>query len=388
MAERDLPVAMAARWDGGSHHRLRLAGAGRTPAGVRIFRHRRHRRRPPQQRRHRRREFGPRGPRPLPGGDGVRRAPRRSWTCRTPSSASRRSACRSWATAATSCRPSGAAAVAWNCPSGVGTPAEAAAVVGAMGRTAVLFVVPPPRGGGRGQRRHRHSAINEALSRAEAAGITGGEVTPYVLDAIDEATAGRSVDANVELVVNNARCAAAIAAALTPVLTIPPPGALDVDLDVRAGLVDPPLGGRPGHHRLEPPPPLLARVARCQPPDGVQRPPEVMRPARPRLGAQRTQHVVAVAVGLDVEAVEIIRLQEAPLTGPQVDSHVHRVPPVRVPGTQGAPEEVSQNATLWRSPARTGRRPSRTDGNVQRGASRRRPGLAGPPLGNRAGGSQ
>ena len=55
--------------------------------------------------------------------------------------------------------------------------------------------------------------ISEALARAETAGITGGEVTPYVLDAIDEATAGRSVDANVELVVNNARCAAAIAAA-------------------------------------------------------------------------------------------------------------------------------------------------------------------------------
>ena len=57
------------------------------------------------------------------------------------------------------------------------------------------------------------TAVSEALARAEAAGISGNEITPYVLDAIDEATGGRSVEANVELVVNNARCAAAIAVA-------------------------------------------------------------------------------------------------------------------------------------------------------------------------------
>lgn len=97
-------------------------------------------------------------------------------------------------------------------PFRVDSPAEAAAVVGAMGRTAVLFVVPPPASAAVANA-VIDRAISEALARAEAAGITGGEVTPYVLDAIDEATAGRSVDANVELVVNNARCAAAIARA-------------------------------------------------------------------------------------------------------------------------------------------------------------------------------
>lgn len=97
-------------------------------------------------------------------------------------------------------------------PCRVDSPAEAARIVAAMGRTAVLFVVPPPAEAAVANA-VIDRAISEALARAETAGITGGEVTPYVLDAIDEATAGRSVDANVELVVNNARCAAAIARA-------------------------------------------------------------------------------------------------------------------------------------------------------------------------------
>ena len=106
----------------------------------------------------------------------------------------------------------------WSTSSGLGLPSrvdsanEAARVVSAMGRTAVLFVVPPPASAAVANT-VIDDAISLALTRAEAAGISGGDVTPYVLDAIDEATAGRSVDANVELVVNNARCAAAIARA-------------------------------------------------------------------------------------------------------------------------------------------------------------------------------
>ena len=97
-------------------------------------------------------------------------------------------------------------------PFRVDSPAEAAAVVAAMGRTGVLFTVPPPAAAAV-ENAVIDAAISESLARAEAAGISGGEVTPYVLDAIDEATGGRSVDANVELVVNNARCGAAIARA-------------------------------------------------------------------------------------------------------------------------------------------------------------------------------
>ena len=97
-------------------------------------------------------------------------------------------------------------------PYRVDSAAEAAAIVDAMGRTGVLFTVPPPQAAAV-PNDVIDTAVSAALARAEAAGISGGEVTPYVLDAIDEATAGRSVDANVELVVNNARLAAAIAVA-------------------------------------------------------------------------------------------------------------------------------------------------------------------------------
>ncbi len=97
-------------------------------------------------------------------------------------------------------------------PYRVDSPAEAAAVVAAMGRTGVLFTLPPPAAAAV-ERAVIEDAVSSALARAEATGISGGAVTPYVLDAIDEATEGRSVDANVELVVNNARCAAAIARA-------------------------------------------------------------------------------------------------------------------------------------------------------------------------------
>ena len=106
----------------------------------------------------------------------------------------------------------------WSTSSGLGLPyrvngpEEAAAIVNNMGRTGVLFALPPPPADAV-DAGIIDTAIAEALTRAEAASVSGGAVTPFVLDAIDAATAGRSVDANVELVVNNARCAAAIARA-------------------------------------------------------------------------------------------------------------------------------------------------------------------------------
>jgi pseudouridine-5'-phosphate glycosidase len=47
-------------------------------------------------------------------------------------------------------------------------------------------------------------------------GIAGKSVTPFLLDRINAATAGRSLAANVALVKNNARLAAQIAGALAP----------------------------------------------------------------------------------------------------------------------------------------------------------------------------
>ena len=56
--------------------------------------------------------------------------------------------------------------------------------------------------------------IDAALAAAEAAGITAKEVTPFLLARIGEATQGAALAANIALVLNNARLAARIAAAL------------------------------------------------------------------------------------------------------------------------------------------------------------------------------
>lgn len=56
--------------------------------------------------------------------------------------------------------------------------------------------------------------IAQAQSEAEAQGIRGKAVTPFLLQRIFELTEGRSLDANIALVLNNARLAAAIARAL------------------------------------------------------------------------------------------------------------------------------------------------------------------------------
>lgn len=55
--------------------------------------------------------------------------------------------------------------------------------------------------------------IARAQSEAGAQGITGKAVTPFLLQRILELTEGRSLDANIALVLNNARLAAAIARA-------------------------------------------------------------------------------------------------------------------------------------------------------------------------------
>ena len=56
--------------------------------------------------------------------------------------------------------------------------------------------------------------IEQALSEANAQGISAKSVTPFLLQRIFELTEGRSLISNIALVKNNARLAAAIAAAL------------------------------------------------------------------------------------------------------------------------------------------------------------------------------
>lgn len=56
-----------------------------------------------------------------------------------------------------------------------------------------------------------NGAINKAVADAEAQGIRGKKITPFILSAILDITAGKSLAANKQLVYNNARVATLIA---------------------------------------------------------------------------------------------------------------------------------------------------------------------------------
>jgi pseudouridine-5'-phosphate glycosidase len=63
-------------------------------------------------------------------------------------------------------------------------------------------------------RREVEAAVDVALAAAAAGGIAGKAVTPVLLDEVRRVTGGRSLAANVALVLDNARLAARIAAAM------------------------------------------------------------------------------------------------------------------------------------------------------------------------------
>jgi pseudouridylate synthase / pseudouridine kinase len=63
---------------------------------------------------------------------------------------------------------------------------------------------------------HIEEAIQQALIEAHADGIHGNTVTPYVLARVKELTGGRSLEANISLVKNNAAVAADIAMDYAP----------------------------------------------------------------------------------------------------------------------------------------------------------------------------
>ena len=62
---------------------------------------------------------------------------------------------------------------------------------------------------------HVERAIKEALLEAEAAGIEGRDVTPFILRAVNEKTGGDSLRSNIALVKNNASVGADIAVAVS-----------------------------------------------------------------------------------------------------------------------------------------------------------------------------
>lgn len=59
------------------------------------------------------------------------------------------------------------------------------------------------------------AATATALAEAEAQGIQGAEITPFMLDRIQVLTQGRSLAANIQLILNNARVGAEVAVELS-----------------------------------------------------------------------------------------------------------------------------------------------------------------------------
>ena len=99
----------------------------------------------------------------------------------------------------------------------VDSPAEVAAIALArdkLGLSAALLVVVPVPAADELPRDEAEAAIATAVRLAEEQGVHGAAVTPFLLARIAELTGGRSVRANLSLLVNNARVGGQIARAL------------------------------------------------------------------------------------------------------------------------------------------------------------------------------
>ena len=102
-------------------------------------------------------------------------------------------------------------------PHRVETATEVASIVGAMrraGERGGVVVANPIPESAEIPSHEIDPVIAAALAEAAAAGVTGPGVTPFVLEAISVATAGRSIPANLALAEHNAGVAADIAVAL------------------------------------------------------------------------------------------------------------------------------------------------------------------------------
>ncbi|MDQ3468417.1 MAG: pseudouridine-5'-phosphate glycosidase, partial [Actinomycetota bacterium] len=101
-------------------------------------------------------------------------------------------------------------------PHRVESAAEVAAVLAGRSRaaTGVLLTVPIPEAAelDAGQ---LDAVLTQALDDADAGGVTGAAVTPFVLGRIAAATAGASIPANLALAEHNATVAAEVAVAVS-----------------------------------------------------------------------------------------------------------------------------------------------------------------------------
>jgi pseudouridylate synthase len=97
------------------------------------------------------------------------------------------------------------------------TPAEVAEILSAKWALGLdggaLITVPPPAHLAL-KRDEMESAIAQALRDANAAGVVGKDITPFLLSRVSQITEGRSLDVNIALLEQNARVAARIAVAL------------------------------------------------------------------------------------------------------------------------------------------------------------------------------
>ncbi len=104
----------------------------------------------------------------------------------------------------------------------VDTAAQAAATIdahfGVPGSGGILLVQPPPAELALDAAEVEAWSV-EALEAADAAGIIGSALTPYVLAHVAGASQGRALRANIGLIVNNARTAGSFASALATTAT-------------------------------------------------------------------------------------------------------------------------------------------------------------------------
>jgi pseudouridine-5'-phosphate glycosidase len=98
----------------------------------------------------------------------------------------------------------------------VDAPAEVAAIMRAhwsLQPDAGLLIANPVPAGAAMDPTELEACIDQAVGEAEVLGVKGEAVTPFLLRRIGEMTAGRSLAANIALLLDNARLAAAIAVA-------------------------------------------------------------------------------------------------------------------------------------------------------------------------------
>jgi pseudouridine-5'-phosphate glycosidase len=99
----------------------------------------------------------------------------------------------------------------------VNTADEAAAILQAkwnIGLAGGALIAVPPPGDLALDLDEMEEAVEEALRAADEAGVTGKDITPFLLSRVSEITGGASLEANIALLVQNARVAAEIAQAM------------------------------------------------------------------------------------------------------------------------------------------------------------------------------